>query len=427
MKDVGGQLREARLEAGVGLDQLARLTGLTKGHLSRVERNLRPVTPSIALAYERALGVRMTAAHEAYRVRSADVPRHEEGEDDAMRRRDFLGSIMAIASGARPAPPTADAVDMLPNAPIPARIGLTEVAEIENATYALAAGDLRHGGCIAATQGTALLRWALRLLHQDPTPAVRVRLCSAAGYLADRTAWASFDVGQHDQAKHLFRVALQLATDAGEPNLIAQILCDAANQAIFLNRAGDALALSSVAEDNRDLAASMRAAVYAVKAEAYGAIGDVKATERYIGRAEDCFGDSADGQPAWLGSFRNQAGLFASTGYASLALARNGHDRAVPSTFTRLTAAADGLPEARARAAISCDAKLGALHLAHPSGDPAVGVARARHVLAGMRTVRSVRVLRDARHLRTALAGHPRDAEAKHLGHELDQLLDQVI
>lgn len=50
MKDVGGQLREARLEAGVGLDQLARLTGLTKGHLSRVERNLRPVTPSIALA-----------------------------------------------------------------------------------------------------------------------------------------------------------------------------------------------------------------------------------------------------------------------------------------------------------------------------------------------------------------------------------------
>lgn len=132
-------------------------------------------------------------------------------------------------------------------------------------------------------------------------------------------------------------------------------------------------------------------------------------------------------QPAWLGSFRNQAGLFASTGYASLALARNGHDRAVPSTFTRLTAAADGLPEARARAAISCDAKLGALHLAHPSGDPAVGVARARHVLAGMRTVRSVRVLRDARHLRTALAGHPRDAEAKHLGHELDQLLDQVI
>jgi hypothetical protein len=52
-------LRELRLWADLGLRAVARRSSgavrLSDGHLSRVERGLRPVTPAVLAAYERAL------------------------------------------------------------------------------------------------------------------------------------------------------------------------------------------------------------------------------------------------------------------------------------------------------------------------------------------------------------------------------------
>lgn len=50
----GGQLRKERLANGMSLPELARLTGINAGHLSRIERGLRPPTEKVALAADQA-------------------------------------------------------------------------------------------------------------------------------------------------------------------------------------------------------------------------------------------------------------------------------------------------------------------------------------------------------------------------------------
>lgn len=49
----GRQVRKERLARGWGLDELARRTGINAGHLSRIERGLRPPTEAIADACDR--------------------------------------------------------------------------------------------------------------------------------------------------------------------------------------------------------------------------------------------------------------------------------------------------------------------------------------------------------------------------------------
>lgn len=56
MDDLGVQLRQARIEAGVTLASIATRTCYSASHLSNVEAGRRTATPDIVLAYARALG-----------------------------------------------------------------------------------------------------------------------------------------------------------------------------------------------------------------------------------------------------------------------------------------------------------------------------------------------------------------------------------
>src|SRR5690606_27124943 len=60
----GPTLRSVRESVRVPLRRVARLAGMSHGHLSKVERGEhgRPVTPAILNAYEKATGVRLTGA-----------------------------------------------------------------------------------------------------------------------------------------------------------------------------------------------------------------------------------------------------------------------------------------------------------------------------------------------------------------------------
>jgi transcriptional regulator with XRE-family HTH domain len=315
MDDLGALLREMRLESGIGLDQLARLTGKSKGHLSRIERGERPVSPALVLAYERALGVRMSSIHE--RLRSQVIPAGRTDGDDPMRRRNFLGNVMTIATGAATLSTLASRVTELDPLPPPARVGMAEVAEVEEATQLMADWDLRHGGRLAVEQGRSLLRWCMVLLNATMSPTTSRRLCSATSYLADRTAWASYDSGQHDLAIKLFQLGLHLATEAHDPNLRAQVLSDMANQQIFLRQPAAALALTAFADSDHGTLPEMRAALDAVTAEAYGALGHDREMRSQIGRAESSLViERAAERPYWMGAFRNEATLHESAGNA---------------------------------------------------------------------------------------------------------------
>jgi transcriptional regulator with XRE-family HTH domain len=57
--EIGGRLRQARQERGLTIDQLAQATGLTKGFLSQVERDLASTSVASLLKICGALGLRV--------------------------------------------------------------------------------------------------------------------------------------------------------------------------------------------------------------------------------------------------------------------------------------------------------------------------------------------------------------------------------
>jgi transcriptional regulator with XRE-family HTH domain len=57
--EIGARLREARRERGLTIDQLAQATGLTKGFLSQVERDLASTSVASLLKICAALGLRV--------------------------------------------------------------------------------------------------------------------------------------------------------------------------------------------------------------------------------------------------------------------------------------------------------------------------------------------------------------------------------
>jgi transcriptional regulator with XRE-family HTH domain len=91
----GAALRELRLEAGVSLRRIARLTGLSHGHLSKMEKNEehRPVTPIILRAYEQETGAPLT---EGFMPPSGEERRAYLSEAGA---RKFLAQLAAVAYG----------------------------------------------------------------------------------------------------------------------------------------------------------------------------------------------------------------------------------------------------------------------------------------------------------------------------------------
>lgn len=57
----GSYLRVARESCRIGINRLARMIDRDAGHLSRVERGERQVTPALIMEYERALGIKIAA------------------------------------------------------------------------------------------------------------------------------------------------------------------------------------------------------------------------------------------------------------------------------------------------------------------------------------------------------------------------------
>jgi transcriptional regulator with XRE-family HTH domain len=91
----GAMLRELRQHADIGLRAVARRTTghvrLSDGHLSRVERGLRPVTPAVLAAYERALRMRIDP-HTLNNLTTGGRPDHAD-------HKAFHTTITTLAAG----------------------------------------------------------------------------------------------------------------------------------------------------------------------------------------------------------------------------------------------------------------------------------------------------------------------------------------
>ncbi|VFA92979.1 Uncharacterised protein [Nocardia farcinica] len=164
--------------------------------------------------------------------------------------------------------------------------------------------------------------------------------------------------------------------EAGAWWLRADVLSDMARQAIYLDRADDALTLLGAAKVREDRISPLRRAnLSAVQARAFGALGDVWETLRAVRDADEYFHEATtdtggEPDPDNFGDYFAFAQLNGDTAHGLYGIARAGH--AVEETRHRLRVAAENYgPEwARSRAfCLALDAKLG----------PALRRARGRH------------------------------------------------
>ena len=204
----GAMLRELRQHADIGLRAAARRTSgnvrLSDGHLSRMERGLRPVTPAVLAAYERALGTRIDA-HTLNDLTTASK------SDDADHRA-FHTTIATLAAGTPTGALGGESEQRLMQdaiyARIPQQVTTTDLTHLEQAALTLRRLDLRHGGELTCQIAGQLLRWAVNLRTATMTTPVRHHWHTTLATLAMWGAWAAHDTHQRttaraDHARHL--------------------------------------------------------------------------------------------------------------------------------------------------------------------------------------------------------------------------------
>lgn len=135
-----------------------------------------------------------------------------------MERRDFVELAAALTLGV--AGVDVDRLTaLLPAAePTGARhVGASDVEVIEQSTAAFVRQDFVTGAGPIRDLAVAQLRATLPLLGAEMTPEVRPRLYLATACLATQAGWMSFQVNQHDAARRLWLIALDIARDADHP------------------------------------------------------------------------------------------------------------------------------------------------------------------------------------------------------------------
>lgn len=406
-------LRELRRRCGVSQRVVARLAGVSVGHVSRVEAGERPLSPAVVNGYEKALGARLT--HVASQ-QTRDTLETTPGEDaDEMRRRAFAAAVASIAAGGPLSAPIQRTIASLGQAEAPARVGLADVTAVEHLEGMFTTWDLCLGGGLAREMAGTQLRWATGLLDAAMSDRVRVRLNRAVGSLAERAAWSSFDAGRQESARSLFKVALYCATEADDADLRAHILSDIATQQLYLGDPDQCLKIIRLAAGDDRIGPAVRFALHGVRARAFGARGEAEHCARQIGLAESAYGEvTPDLTPPWMTGFLTQAHVYSVTGQAAYSLAR-ATDRFSDDAHSRLSGAVTGFGAGRARAVALCATRLATLHLR--AGSRAEGAAAARAALRALPGLRSARITRDLTIMRDAV-GRSTD-DARRLGEEI--------
>jgi hypothetical protein len=399
-------LRELRLWAEVGLRAVARRSSksvrLSDGHLSRVERGLRPVTPAVLAAYERALGMRI----DPYTVNDLTAGNRPDDAD----RRAFQATVATLASGTPTGGVRGEGEQrLLQDAMylrVPQQVTATDVTHLEQAALTLRSLDLRYGGELTAQIGGQLLRWAFSQRAAGMSELVRRRWHAAVATLATWTAWSAHDACQRPVARALSVLALDAAHRADEPDVRAHVLADIAAQHNTHGHPDDALRTLRLGSGDERLHPAVQTMLHGVRARAYARLGERDRCEREIRLVQDVAATvDPDTVPGWFGGWQ-PAHLRALCGHAhaDLALA-TGDPGALTAAHEALITAADQLATLRPRAAALCLTHLAHAH--HDCGDSEQVTALVERAGRFATDLRSARVSRDLAALRASPGGHP--------------------
>jgi len=222
----------------------------------------------------------------------------EAGED--VNRRSFGGLAVGAAAAV-----------LLPEMEVPVRVTPAHVQYLRTCSDNLCRQEQVVGGAGVLKQSLRVWHRARRMLEEGAyTDQTGRELMSAAGDLAIRAGWASYDSGdQHGLARQLYAEALLLADHADDDALAVHVLENMTLQSLNLARGGrpglarEAVRFSERAAQlaRRDPASRLHALIAAREAVAYSLLGDARGFRSAMGRAwrELDRGLGAD-DPVWL-------------------------------------------------------------------------------------------------------------------------------
>ncbi|MGH3935064.1 MAG: helix-turn-helix domain-containing protein, partial [Pseudonocardiaceae bacterium] len=345
--DFGTVFRRIRAQTGWSQQTLADLVGLDQARISAIERGVRRLR-DVALVAQVATGLCIPPAVLGFGHPGTTVG-NAGGEGRKLvswvERRDFVQHVAALALGATgmAALDIDRLIALLPHAdPIGARhVGVSDVAVIEQATAAFSAQDFATGAAPVRDVAVAQLRAVLPLLGAQMTPEVRPRLYLATARLATQAGWMSFEVNQHDAARRLWMIALDVARDTDHPLGTDQtvfVLYDMAIQAVELGRPDEALRLAhlghTAAISSHPVSEATMSCLATIQARAHATQGDTTACDRALGQAVEHFTSINPEHNPWA-NFFDDTMLASYQGDAHYELALAAHDpraanRAVP-------------------------------------------------------------------------------------------------
>ncbi|MGH3796650.1 MAG: helix-turn-helix domain-containing protein [Pseudonocardiaceae bacterium] len=303
-----------------------------------------------------------------------------------VERRDFVQHVAGLALGIA----GAAGVDvdrlfaLLPQAePTGTRhVGAADVEAIEQTTAAFVRQDFAYGGGLTRDAAVAQLRAVLPLLNGQVSGDVRPRLMVATARLAMQAGWMSFECQQHDAARRLWIIALDLARNIDHPqasDLTAYLLNNMGLQAVHLGRPKEALHLARIGETaavgRHSVSASTNCCLADVEAQAYAAAGYEAECDRALGEAEEHFAviDPASSPP--YAAFLDEIHLASFQGGAHYTLALPSRDqRAARKAVQLLRQAVDGFGPSYTRSRASCLPDLAGAHALVGDIDTAVTI-----------------------------------------------------
>jgi hypothetical protein len=180
-------------------------------------------------------------------------------------------------------------------APLAINIETTDVAELEAAVGVLRALDYRQGGGFCR-DAVRVVKTASLLLHWGTVPEpLRARLGTVLADVHNLLGWTEFDVGRAEPARYRLGRALELAAEAGNDNLAANIRYRLGRVHLHHHAVGGALAefARGRAAARRSGARRATAILAANEAWAFAMGGDERAALTRLAEAEAAFAEAA--------------------------------------------------------------------------------------------------------------------------------------
>ena len=299
-RDITGLYRWLQ-RRGWSQQQIASLTGQSQPEVSAIVHGRQLTSYDVLVRIADGLRIPrvlmgLGSCAECAAHRGAAVARGE----DAMERRGFLAAVSVVAAGGSAAglrlpagPPGA--------APVPARIGATDVAQIRAMAAHLRALDNRYGGGTMLDAARGFAGWAQGMLRSEYSEATGRDLKISLAELHELIGWAANDAGRRRVA-HLHQAhALMLAREADEPGLVADVLFQIDRASLhWRDAAAPRVSEIGLAMNPGTGYAGTTANLHVNLAWAAALQGDARSMINALGRADEALAEAEDAQvPVW--------------------------------------------------------------------------------------------------------------------------------